>query len=165
MEKNYVSKALRKNAGSLGLGSAVITGASDMAHAGGYNAPDMPGPYLAVPAALFAAGQTARTIDDINNRPEYWNDMPFIYRLPRYAKNVVSTLAPYVAFGFLMRGNSEIANTGAIGSSAAWIGSETILDKLAKNAEEKYLSKHPEIRRNQIEKELILLLKSQKSGK
>ncbi|MFH0949001.1 MAG: hypothetical protein V1802_00765 [Candidatus Aenigmatarchaeota archaeon] len=164
--KEYNSKAmriLRKNAGSLGLGSAVITGASDMAHAIGYNTLDMPGPYLAVPAALFAAGQTARTIDDINNRHEYWNDMPFIYKLPRYAKNVVSTLAPYAALGFLISGNPEIANAGAIGSSAAWIGSEAGLGKLSEFAESKYLDKHPEIRLKQIEKELIEALKSQKS--
>lgn len=151
--QNYVSKAMRA-IGGLGLGSAVATGASDMAHVLGYGTPDMPGPYLALPAALFAIGQTARTVRDIQNRPEYWSDMPFVYRLPRYAKNIVSTAAPYLALGFLMSGNPDIAEAGALGSSAGWIVSETVLDRAAKWAENKYLSKHPEIRIRHLEEEL-----------
>ncbi len=130
---------------AIGRGGGILTGASDIGSAVGAGTPDMPGDYLVMPAALFTIGQATKTVNDYYNDPEWFKEMPFLYKLPRHAQRFVSTAMPLVAAGFLAFGNREVADTGALASAASYIWSEVVLGKAANWAESKYLDRHPEI--------------------
>jgi hypothetical protein len=129
----------------IGRGGGILTGASDIGNAVGANTPNMPGDYLVMPAVLFTIGQATKTVNDYYSDPEWFKEMPFLYKLPRHAQRFVSAAMPLAAAGFLAFGNREVADAGALGSAGTYIFSEVGLDKVADWVEGKYLDRHPEI--------------------
>jgi hypothetical protein len=128
-------------------GSSVVLGGLELA-----GMVSLPGHFLELPAYLFAAGQTGKTIEDIKSDKKYFKQMPLPFKLPTYAKRAFQIACPYGAAASLSYGIAP-EYAGVI-PSAVYIGSELVMGRLEKMAERIYFNKHPELKIGMLEAEI-----------